>query len=281
MALSAFPYPGGKTPYWKRIVPYFPSHHTYVEPFGGSAAVLLNKEPSYAEVLNDVDGDIVHFFEVLREQRDDLVDWLQHVPYSRDVFEEWADDYWAGVRPEDDIERAGRWLYLRFSNFNAALDRRNGFKTGGKRNEARSFRSAIEDLEEICDRLREVTIENQDYSGVIERYDREDTLLYLDPPYVDPNRNYYRQGSDEPFDHASLVDELRDVEGYWVCSYGTLPDGLGDLATVVESYEARYSMRYADRRDEAEERLAMNYDPKEVPRFVTARQSTLQGATGP
>lgn len=103
MALSAFPYPGGKTPYWKRIVPHFPSHHTYVEPFGGSAAVLLNEEPSYAEVFDDVDGDIVHFFETLREQRDEFVDWLQHVPYSRDIFEEWADGYWAGERPEDAV----------------------------------------------------------------------------------------------------------------------------------------------------------------------------------
>jgi len=274
-ALSAFPYPGGKTPYWREIVKTFPSHHTYVEPFGGSAAVLLNKQPSYAEVFNDRDADIVHFFRVLREQRDRLVQWLQAVPYSRDVFEEWADEYWAGERPEDDVERAGRWCYLRFSNFNAALDRRNGFKTGGERNEARSFRSAIANLDAVAKRLRQVTIENQDYRKVLDRYDREDTLFYLDPPYVDPNRNYYLQGSDEPFDHAALVDALRDVEGYWVCSYGTLPDGLEDLATTVSGYEARYSMRYADRRDQADERLAMNFDSLETPLFSAPEQQKL------
>lgn len=276
--LSVFPYPGGKTPYVTQIREKFPSHHTYVEPFGGSASVLLNKKPSYAEVFNDLNGDIVHFFRVLREQREGLIEWLEHVPFARDVYDEWADDFWSGHRPEDDIERAGRFYYLRFSNFNGRLDRRNGFKTGGERNEARSFRSAIETLDAVVARLQEVTIENLDYREILEKYDREDTLFYLDPPYVDATDPYY-SSDDQAFDHGALVEALADVDGYWICSYGELPEGLRDVAETVGDFTARYSMRYADRRDEATERLAMNFDPVEEPAFSATEQTTLDVAT--
>jgi len=272
-----FPYPGGKTPYVDHITDCFPMHHTYVEPFGGSASVLLNKQPSYAEVFNDLNNDIVHFFRVLRDREEELAEWVSRVPFSRDVFDRWADAFWTNDhRPEDDIERAGRFYYLRFANFNGRLDRRNGFKTGGKRNEARSFRSAIANLEAVADRLAEVTIEAQDYRAVIERYDRDDTLFYLDPPYVDATDAYYRD-DDLEFDHAALVETLADVEGYWICSYGDLPEGFAEIATTVSGYTARYSMRYADRRDEAAERLVMNFDPTNVPAFSEPEQTTLGG----
>jgi len=280
MVLSAFPYPGGKTTYHQEILQFFPGHRRYVELFGGSAAVLLNKPASYIEVYNDLDDDIVHFFEVLRERREDLAEWLAAVPFSRSVYEDWVQNFYDGYRPEDDIERAGRWFYLRYSQFNGSLDRRNGFKTGGKRNEARSFRGSIENLETIAARFGEVTIECQPYYEVLDRYDNPDTLFYLDPPYFETNadRDHYRVGGD--FDHQRFVDELRDRESDWIVSYGTLPPGLEELATTVEEYTAMYSMSYDDNRTEATERLAMNFDPDERPRFCEARQTTLLSSCG-
>lgn len=275
MKLSAFPYPGGKTVYFREITKHFPDHRRYVEPFGGSAAVLMNKPESYIEVYNDLDRDVVHFFRVLRDRREELVDWLDHTPYSRALYEEWVRDYYDGGRPDDDIERAGQWFYLRYTQFNGALDRRNGFKTGGKRNEARSFRGSISDLEAIADRFREVTLEDQPYDEVLDRYDHPDTLSYLDPPYYDTDRAHYRIGGD--FDHEKLVDELRDRDGHWIVSYGELPPGLADVATTVQEYTARYSMAYSDDRPEHTERLAMNFDPAEEPQFVPAGQTTLTG----
>lgn len=275
MALSAFPYPGGKTTYHQEILKYFPDHRRYVEPFGGSAAVLLNKPTSYIEVYNDLDDDVVHFFEVLRDRRDDLEAWLSNVPYSRSVYEDWVSEFFDSHRPEDDVERAGRWFYLRYSQFNGSLDRRNGFKTGGKRNEARSFRGSIDDLDTIAARFREVTIECQPYHEVIDRYDNPDTLFYLDPPYyqTDSDRDHYRVGGD--FDHERFVDELRDREGHWIVSYGELPPRLEGLATTVKTYAAMYSMSYDDERSEATETLAMNFDPDEEPEFVPAGQLRL------
>lgn len=275
MALSAFPYPGGKTVYHEEILRYFPDHRRYVEPFGGSAALLLNKPKSYMEIYNDLDGDVVQFFRTLRDRREDLVDWLQAVPYSRELYKDWARQFFSGHRPDDDIERAGRWFYLRYTQFNGSLDRRNGFKTGGKRNEARTFRGGIEDLETVAARFSEVTVECEPYGDVLDRYDHPDTLFYLDPPYFDAGRDHYLVGGD--FDHAAFVDALHERDGYWVVSYDELPPGLEDLATTVETYVARYSMAYSDERPEHTERVAMNFDPEDVTQFSAAVQTTLGG----
>lgn len=278
MALSAFPYPGGKTVYCDEIIQRMPDHRRYVEPFGGSAAVLLNKPRSYIEVFNDLDDDVVQFFRVLRERRSELEAWLQNTPFSRSVYEDWVSSFYDGDRPDDDVERAGRWFYLRYSQFNGSLDRRNGFKTGGKRNEARSFRGSIQDLDTVAARFREVTIECQPYYEVLDRYDHPDTLFYLDPPYfeTDSDRDHYRVGGD--FDHERFVDELRDREGDWIVSYHRLPPGLRDVAEVVETYEAMYSMAYDDERHARTEKLAMNFDPSDAPEFSAAHQTTLADA---
>jgi len=275
VTLSAFPYPGGKTVYCNEIINRLPDHRRYVEPFGGSAAVLLNKPRSYIEVVNDLDNDVVQFFRVLRDRRDELEAWLQATPYSRSVYEEWVSEFYDGHRPKDDIKRAGRWFYLRYTQFNGSLDRRNGFKTGGKRNEARSFRGGIQELRTVAARFHEVTIECQPYYQVVDRYDNPDTVFYLDPPYYETNsdRDHYRVGGD--IDHEQFVDQLRDRDGYWIVSYAELPPQLRDISKTVETYTAMYSMSYDDERQEKTEHLAMNFDPSDEPAFTAAEQTTL------
>jgi len=273
--LSAFPYPGGKTTYVDEILSHFPEHRRYVEPFGGSGAIFLNKPRSYIEVYNDLDDDVVQFFRVLRERPGDLKQWLRRVPFSRSVYEKWVREFYDGHRPEGNIERAGRWFYLRYSQFNGSLDRRNGFKTGGRRNEARSFRGSIQDLDAVADRFAEATIECEFYADLIGRYDAPDTLFYCDPPYYNTrsDRAHYRVGKD--FDHEEFVDVLRRREGKWIVSYGNLPPGLEGVAETVATFTAMYSMSYDDQRQERTEHLAMNFDPRDEPAFTAAEQTTL------
>jgi len=265
VTLSAFPYPGGKTVY-AEILRYFPDHRRYVEPFGGSAALLLNKPQSHLEVYNDLDDDdVVQFFRVLRDRREELVEFLNAVPYARSLYDEWSEAFYDGYRPDDPVKRAGRWLFLRYSQFNGAVERRNGFKTGGKRNEARSFRWSIDDLQPVAERFGEVTIECEPYQDVLARYDHPDTLFYLDPPYRDTTRSYYGVGED--VDHGGLVDRLATLEGEWIVSYDEFPPGLVEVAADVETYDARYSMAYSDDRPEHTERIALSFDPDELPTF--------------
>jgi DNA adenine methylase len=284
--LSAFPYPGGKTSYVDEIVRQFPEHRRYIEPFGGSAAVLLNKPTSYIEVFNDLNSDIVHFFKTVRERKDELQEWLRQTPFSRELHKRWGRAFFQGERPDDDLERAGRWYYLRYTQYGGKVNRISGFKTSIKRNEARSLRGATVHLNEVVARLQNVILENQDYRKVIDRYDRPDTLFYFDPPYVETACNYYGTGD---FDHQQLVDVLSDLEGYWICSYGDLPDAFkprlignrrGSGEWTVQQFTAHYSLdtEEGEERDEADEHLVMNFDPRDEPEFTDASQTTLKDA---
>jgi DNA adenine methylase len=282
--LSAFPYPGGKTSYVDEIVRQFAEHRRYVEPFGGSAAVLLNKPRSYIEVFNDLNSDIVHFFEAVRERKNELQEWLRQTPFSRELHERWGRAFYQGERPDDDLERAGRWYYLRYTQYGGKVDRFSGFKTSIKRNEARSLRGATVHLDEVVARLQNVILENQDYRDVVDRYDRPDTLFYFDPPYVETTYNYYGTGE---FDHKQLADVLADLKGYWICSYGDLPDALKARVMknrreggtwTVQRFTAHYSLdtEEGEERDEADEHLVMNFDPRDEPEFTAANQTTLK-----
>lgn len=110
---ATFPSPGGKSRYASWLL----DHQCFAEVFGGAARVLANKDPdsSSVEVYNDADGDLVHFFEVLRDKPDELVDWLDQMPYSRHLYDQWATHYYGGYRPVDDIKRAGRFYFLRYA----------------------------------------------------------------------------------------------------------------------------------------------------------------------
>lgn len=89
---STIPYPGGKGRIAKWIISNMPEHDTYIEVFGGSAGVLVSKPRSKYEIYNDVNGDLTHFFRVVRDRPDELASWLTSVPYSRSQYEEWVFD---------------------------------------------------------------------------------------------------------------------------------------------------------------------------------------------
>lgn len=278
MALSAFPYPGSKGLLASWIIDSLPQHETFVEAFGGSAAVTVQKPESYNEIVNDRDGDIAHFFETLRDRHDELVEWCRDTPFSRDLHRKYANQFYAGVRPEDDVERAGRFFYLRNTQFAQNYVELSGFRLSEARNNARAYQNRVEDLEDLAERLRGVQIENLDYEDLVERTDSETTCFYFDPPYVDAGDDLYSHGQ---FDHGRFVSVLEEIEGYWLCSYTELPDGLEDYYCIEQDRRGTMRAGQGDWTQENTERLVMNFDPDEEPRFVAARQSTLSGVTDP
>ncbi|ACV46599.1 MULTISPECIES: DNA adenine methylase [Halomicrobium] len=281
MSLSAFPYPGGKTYHVDEILGYFPDHELYVEPFGGSASILLNKAPSHIEVLNDLDRDVVHFYQVLRQQREELQKWLRTVPFSRELHGRWARKFYDGHRPDDDIVRAGRWFYLRYTQYSGKLDGISGFKASTIRNEARRLQNATDALDQVADRLQHVTLECLDYNRLCEKYDRSEALLYFDPPYVGPGDDLYTH--DGEFDHDKLVATLTELEGKWICSYGDLPDELESAIKEFGWSKRQYQIHYSingDQREPATERLVMNFDPDEAIPFRSTQQTGLESFGG-
>lgn len=270
---SIFPYPGGKSYLAPWVIEHLPAHECYVEVFGGSAAVLLGKPESRIEVYNDTDKDLVHFFRTFRSSTDELVEFLKQTPYAKDIHDEWAHLYYNGYRPADDVERAGRWFYLRFSQFAAKYNGVSGFRSMKQRSPAEQLSKVRDRLHVFAERFDEVQIENRDFEQVFDRFGGEDTVFYCDPPYVEEGDNLYTHGA---FDHNRFVDELLDLDGNWLVSYTDIPERLQGHEVREKGVEYSSQNGSDGSHKEATERLVMNFDPKQTDLFRGTEQRTLR-----
>ncbi len=215
----ALRYMGGKWRLAPQIVKHFPHHKTYVEPFGGAASVLLRKPRAFQEIYNDLDGEIVSLFQVLRCPKSalELSRLVELTPFARDEFEA------SYERSPDPIENARRTVVRSFMGFGStavALRRKTGFRAISERNgkhPAQDFAGMPLALLQISDRLRGVVIENRPALDVMARCDGPNTLIYADPPYMHATRSGKRiHGSLEHAytfemtdgDHGELLDFL-------------------------------------------------------------------------
>lgn len=265
------------------IIDHIPDHHLYVEAFGGAASILANKERSPVEVYNDLNGHCVEFFEVVKNHGDELAEWVDSTPYSRELFDQWADEFLEDNLPDDIVERAGRFYYIQQSSFgglpptvrppNWAVT-----KVDGRPQDCRSKRwsRAPESIDWLKSRFKKVQIERSDYRDILDRYDDPKTFFYLDPPYVDIDQTMYDIGDD--FDHDEFVEILHGLESNWMLSYDDLPAGLGEYYLSVRGREWGLN-RVADRDcSTGTEKLVMNYDPDTVAKFSGPEQATLTGS---
>lgn len=211
---------GGKRYLCKRIIAYFPSHQTYLEPFGGAASVLLNKAPAPVEVYNDLDQRIARLFRVLRDQGDEFRRLLTLTPYSEVEFNH------VNEPADTEIEQARRdfvrWrlsLGGRGDSFSFTLHRIRR----GMADVVSGYLSTIdEQLPPIIERLRRVQIVSRPAVEVIRTWDSPDTLIYCDPPYVPETRH---EGSREVYgvemsegDHRELAAVLNSCQAKIVLS---------------------------------------------------------------
>lgn len=216
-----------------RLAPWlmtlFPPHRIYVEPFGGSGAVLLRKPRVEGEVYNDLDGEVVNLFRVLRSPSSAraLKRAIELTPWSRVEWEE------AFLPTTESIERARRLLVRAWMSHGTTWQRANrtGFRSKmyiKRNNDAGAWAQWPEQIGAFVERLRGVGIENRPAAEVIEQHDSPDTLFYVDPPYVQSTRTaiaagggnesraYAHELSDE--DHAELAEQLHAVEGMVIVS---------------------------------------------------------------
>lgn len=217
-------YYGGKWKLAPWIISHFPIHRIYVEPFGGAASVLLRKSRSYAEVYNDLDGEIVNLFRVLRNpaQARELVRLVKLTPYAREEFD------LSYITNGDPVELARRTLFRAAAGF--ASGGMGKYKTGFRNNTTRAGTTPATDwmkfpeaLEAIIERLRGVTVEQIPANDLVARFDNPQTLFYCDPPYVYETRNarhagnvYRHEMTDD--DHRRLAASLRQCAGMVVLS---------------------------------------------------------------
>ena len=216
--MIAFGYYGGKFSHLDFILPLLPDTYAhYCEPFGGSAAVLINRKPAPAETYNDLDSEVVNFFRQLREHGEELVRLIGLTPFSKEELDS------ACVAEEvSDMERARRFFILarqtragvtnveRCNWAHCVLTSRAGMAAAVSR-----WLGSVEGLPEIVQRLQRVQIEHSPAVDVIRRFDSPQTLFYCDPPYVHETRGDIRVYKHEMTDgeHEELAKVLNSIKG--------------------------------------------------------------------
>jgi DNA adenine methylase len=242
-------YHGGKWKLGAWIIRHLPSHRTYVEPFGGGGSVLLQKQRSYAEVYNDMDGEIVNLFRVARDEGEALASACELTPFARDEFDQ------AYEPVGNPLEQARRTLVRSFMGFGSAGI--SGQLTGFRSSVTRSYTTPANDwmnypahLRAVVQRLRGVVIENRDATDVMRHHDGDDTVHYVDPPYVHSTRgmrtrapSYRHEMTDQQ--HRELATNLAGLRGTVVVSgyrcdlYDELFDGWQRIDAAAHADGAR------------------------------------------
>lgn len=215
-------YHGGKWKLAPWILRHLPTHRVYVEPFGGGASVLLRKPRSYAEVYNDLDGEIVNLFRVARDRGEELAQACELTPFARTEFE-------LSYAPSDDpLEQARRTVLRSFAGFGSAgaSGQSTGFRSNCNRSgttPAHDWRHLPVHIRSVVERLQGVVIEHRDAIEVMRRHDTDEAVHYVDPPYVQSTRalrtrspSYRHEMTDE--EHCELARALVTLRGKVVVS---------------------------------------------------------------
>jgi DNA adenine methylase len=211
---------GGKFSHLDWLLPQLPKCHHYCEPFAGSGAVLLNRDPAPVETYNDIDGDVVNFFRILRERPEELQRAIALTPFSREEFHRAISGSTRGI---SDLERARRF-YVRARQARTGLAQTATLgRWANCKNTSRAGMSGVvsrwlggvDGLAEIAERLLRVQIENRPATEILELYDSPTTLFYCDPPYLHSTRGdskAYGYEMLEP-EHTQLAEVLHRVKG--------------------------------------------------------------------
>lgn len=251
-------YPGSKWSIAQWIIGHFPDHHSYVEPFFGSGAVLFNKQRSHIETVNDMDGSVVNFFECIRDDPEKLARAIYMTPYAREVYDRAFREV-----TEDKFERA--------LNFCIRLNMGHGYRTNGKKvgwkNDvqgrersyaSRDWCSLPDRIMQAAERLRGVQIENRPAVDVIQRFNYTNVLIYCDPPYMLQTRygKQYRCEMEEA-DHEELLMLLLAHKGPAIIS-GYNTELYNNMLAGWNKYETNTYSQVCLRKREI---IWMNYQP--------------------
>lgn len=205
-------YPGSKWNIARQLVNMIPEHHSYVEPFFGSGAVLFNKEISDIETVNDLDSDVTNLFKCIQRDSEHLAKLVMTIPFSREEYDKQFEI--SDISCTDAYERAAGFLIRCWQGHGY---RTNGYKVGWKNDVVGREKSYAlwnwyrlpEWIIDIAERLRKVQIENKPALEVIKRFNHDGVFMYIDPPYllsVRTGKQYKHEMT--AAEHESMLKEL-------------------------------------------------------------------------
>lgn len=251
-------YPGSKWNIAEDICALIPKHHSYVEPFFGSGAVLFSKSPSNIETINDLNSEVTNLFRCIQEDSEKLAKLVLTTPYSREEYEKqfgqnYSDEPW---------HRALSFLIRCWQSHGF---RANEYKVGWKRDiqgresmyELWNWYRLPKWIVDIAERLRCVQIENRPAIEVIRNYNYENVFMYLDPPYLLSARHgkqYIHEMTED--DHVELLQTILDNKAKIMIS-GYKSDLYEQYLSKWNKVELKSCAAYSGERTEV---LWMNYE---------------------
>lgn len=197
---------GGKSKLRKTIIEMLPEHTCYVELFFGAGWVYFGKEPSKVEVINDIDKELINLFRTIKYHAPEVERLLQYEFSGRDIFKEYKN---IPVEYLTETYRAVRFLYLLSQSF-ASRGNHYGYGTNTKPSPQIFYKGVLEDIK---NRLRNTYVENLSFEKIIDKYDREYTIFFCDPPYYETTGYGNAFGEKE---HLLLRDKLNDIKGKFI-----------------------------------------------------------------
>lgn len=214
---AALRYPGSKWSLAQDIIRQFGDHYHYVEPYFGSGAVFFSKPVSPHELINDMNGLVVNFFRILRDQTDDFLFALETTPWSRDEYNV------SHIQTGEPLEDARRFVTRIWQAHASDLAKKTGWKSRGSKQPARGmsvrWQRVPSELAEMALRLKDAEIENRPALDVIRRFATKDTLIYADPPYLMETRTQKMYAHEMCVDeHLEMLDVLNSHPGPAVIS---------------------------------------------------------------
>jgi DNA adenine methylase len=232
------PWLGGKHYLAKTIVPLIEAvpHTCYVEPFMGAAHVFFRRTPAKSEVLNDLNGELVTLFRVLQHHLEEFMRCFKWALVARDEF------YRLDRQPPDtltDIQRAARFYYLQKLSF-AGRNWSRAFRTKTDGPPQLNLLRLEEELSAVHLRLARVQIEHLPWADCVQRYDREHTFFYLDPPYYGVE-DYYGKGLFARSEYEQMAAVLAGLQGRFLLSLNDTPE----VRSIFKGFHVRVvSQRY-------------------------------------
>jgi DNA adenine methylase len=221
MLRSPIRWVGGKSRIRKTLIALLPPHDCYVEVFGGAGWLLFAKKPSRVEVLNDIDDELMNFFDVVRSQPDELLAQFRFELVSRQRFERLRDLSTSHIRGMSCVQRAHRFYYLIMGAWGGEFGKPRFQTSVNDNGHGNRLAGALKDLHirltPVHKRLQTVLIESSDWRKCIDRYDDSRTVMYLDPPYPG-NACHYVHNMREWDEHEELLETLRGVRAKFILS---------------------------------------------------------------
>lgn len=253
MAKPIVPWIGGKRRLAKRILPLYPAHECYVEPFAGGAALYFMKVPSDVEVLNDINGELVNLYRVVKHHLGELIQQFKWSLVSRQMFE------WLKITPVDtltDIQRAARFFYLQKMAFGGKVTGQN-FGIATSTPPRLNLLRIEEELSAACLRLSRTYIEHLPWDECVKRYDRDHTLFYLDPPYWGTEGYGVEFGLPQYDRMAALA---KSIKGKMLISVNDIPEMRAAFCDLtIERAEINYTVGGAGKSKTTGELIIRNW----------------------